>query len=96
MSSVAQGVDGYWLDGDEERGNELIITRRNGAEFLEFAEEPFDQVALAMKSKVGLAFCHAIGLGRSDRGIMFSLSLSSARILNIYSKEPVLHHRRRR
>ena len=45
---------------------EFVITGGDGAELLEFAEEPLDQIALTIEGEIGFARGHAVGFWRND------------------------------
>jgi hypothetical protein len=56
------------LNGTKERVCKFVVPRCDGAEFLEFLEEPLDEIAFAVEGEVGFALYDAIGFGRNDRG----------------------------
>lgn len=68
MSSVKPDESRNQLNGGEERGRELVVAGDNGAESLESAEEPLDQIAFSIESEVGFPFHHTIGFGRYNGG----------------------------
>lgn len=55
------------MDGSEESSGEFVIACGNCAEFFEFTEESFDDVAFAVEGEVGFARDEAIGFGWNDR-----------------------------
>ena len=67
MSSVEPEQYANQRDAGKESVGELIVSGRDGAVLLEFAEEALDEIALAVQCEVGLARLAAIGLRRDDR-----------------------------
>ncbi len=53
-------------DGGKECVGELVVAGGESAVLLEIAEEPLDEIALAVQDEVGLARLTAIGFGRDD------------------------------
>ena len=66
MSSVEPEQYANQRDGSKESVGELVVAGGDGAILLELAEEPLDQIALAIEREIGVARLGAIGLGRND------------------------------
>jgi len=56
------------MDAGEEISGEFVVAGGDGAKVLEFVEEAFDEIALAVKSKVTRPRCLAVGLWGNHRG----------------------------
>lgn len=67
MSSVEPQDRASELDGGQECVGQFVVAGGDGAEVFEFVEEPFNEVALAIQSKVCIARFDPIGLRRNDR-----------------------------
>ena len=57
------------MDGCEEVPGGFVVTRGDGAELLELAEEVLDQMTRLVERLVVLALGYAIGLGRDHRAL---------------------------
>jgi hypothetical protein len=55
------------LDTCEEISGEFVVACRDSAKVLEFVEEAFDEIALAIEREVAAARCLAIGFRRDHR-----------------------------
>jgi hypothetical protein len=55
------------MDAGEKVSGKLVVARRDGAKVLEFVEEAFDEVTLAIKGEVARQGNRAAGMGRNDR-----------------------------
>jgi hypothetical protein len=56
------------VDAGQKISGELIVTCCDGAKVLEFVEEAFDEVALAVEGEIAWQWNCAAGVGRNNRG----------------------------
>jgi hypothetical protein len=55
------------LDRCEKISGEFVVAGRNGSKVLHFIEEALDEVALAVKCEIAIAFCLSVGFGGNYR-----------------------------
>jgi hypothetical protein len=68
VSSVEQDDSRGELNSREKISGKFVVAGGNATELLEFVEEAFDEVALAVEREIACARYLAIGLGRDHRG----------------------------
>jgi len=54
------------LDAGEENLGELVVTRGDGPEMLEFVEETFNEITFTVEGEVARARGFSVGFGRDD------------------------------
>ena len=67
LSSVERDDSRDQLDRCEKVSGEFVIAGRNGSKVLNFIEEALDEVALAVKCEIAIAFGLSVGFGRNYR-----------------------------
>jgi hypothetical protein len=72
LPSVEKDDSSDQLDGCERIQGEFVVAGRNGSKVLNFVEEALDEVALAVKCEIAIAFGLSVGFG-GNYGRDFSL-----------------------
>jgi hypothetical protein len=72
LPSVEKDDSSDQLDGREKIQGEFVVAGRNGSKVLNFVEEALDEVALAVKCEIAIAFGLSVGFG-GNYGRDFSL-----------------------
>jgi hypothetical protein len=68
VSSVEQDHSAGELQAGEEISGQFIVARGDGTKVLEFVEEAFDEVALAIEREITIARRLAVSFGGNHRG----------------------------